>query len=182
MMSNRKEALLTTITAVCALLVSPAVLAAEEVEVLGAGEVKQPARTSLASFEWLVGQWQGSGLGGEIEEVWVGPVDNAMQGMFRLVRDDEVVLYELMTLVDERGQVTLHVKHFSPDMKAQEDAEDTAKFPLLRFDTGHFQFADLTWTHDANRLQMHLRVSNSAGEERIEKIDLERRSRLVLFD
>jgi hypothetical protein len=181
MMSNRKEALLT-VAAVCGLFLSMTARAADEIEVLQPDEVRQPARTSLASFEWLVGQWQGSGLGGEIEEVWVGPVDNAMQGMFRLVRDDEVVLYELMTLIDDRGQVTLHVKHFGPDMMAREEAAETSSFPLLRFDTGHFQFADLTWTHDANRLVMHLRVTNPAGEERIEQIQLERRSRLVLFD
>lgn len=181
MMSDRKDALLA-FTAVCGLLVSPALPAADEVEVLRADEVHQPARTSLASFEWLVGQWRGAGFGGEIEEVWVGPIDNAMQGMFRMVKADEVLFYELMTLVDDNGQVTLHVKHFDPDMRAWEEAQETAKFPLLRFDTGHFQFDGLTWTHDANRLVMHLRVTDKVGAERIEKIELERRSRLVLFD
>ncbi|HSN73378.1 MAG TPA: DUF6265 family protein [Steroidobacteraceae bacterium] len=179
-MSHPKLALLLLVCA--ATLALSEVHAADEVEILRAEDVQHPARTSLRSFEWLVGQWRGEGLGGEIEEVWIGPVGNAMQGMFRLVRDGEVVLYELMTLVDEDGRVTLHVKHFGPDLKAQEAADETAQFDLLRFDTGHFQFDGLTWTHDANRLVMHIVVRNRAGEERTERIELERRSRLVLFE
>lgn len=153
--------------------------AAEEVEVLRAGDVRQPARTSLSSFEWLVGQWQGAGLGGEIEEVWVGAAGDAMQGMFRLVKGDEVVIYELMTLVDRDGLVTLQVKHFGPDFKAWEAADESVGFKLLRFDTGRFQFDGLTWTHDANRLVMHLLTTDPSGQERIERLEFERRSRLV---
>jgi len=155
--------------------------AQDQVEVLSRDDVNEVARTSLASFEWLVGQWRGAGFDGEVEEVWVGPAGKEMQGMFRLVKEDKVVLRELMTLIDQEGRVTLRVKHFGPDFDAWEETKESADFELLRFDTGRFQFDGLTLTHDANQLTMHLIVTDSAGEKRIERIVLERRSRLVLF-
>jgi hypothetical protein len=154
---------------------------ADAPEVLRAQDIGEPARTSLDVFDWLVGQWQGTGLEGQIEEVWTGPVGNQMLGMFRLSVDDEVKIYELMTLVDEQGKVTLKVKHFGPDLTAWEDRGEYAQFELLRFSTELFQFDGLTLTHDGNQLVMHLRAANSSGAERIERIELERRSRLVVL-
>jgi hypothetical protein len=53
-------------------------------ERLPEGAARPAAR--IADFAWLVGRWQGEGLGGAMDEVWSDSEGGAMVGYFRLVR------------------------------------------------------------------------------------------------
>ena len=45
-----------------------------------------PPKAKLGDFAWLVGYWDGEGLGGRIEDVWLPPRDGVMLGVFRLAK------------------------------------------------------------------------------------------------
>src|SRR5262245_45051261 len=70
-------------------------------------EGTQAPAATIADLAWLAGHWTGEGLGGFTEEVWSPPRNGAMVGMFRLVRDDKPVFYELLTVAEEKGSLML---------------------------------------------------------------------------
>ncbi len=64
-------------------------------------------------LDWIAGQWQGNGLGGTVEEVWLRPSGGSMTGMFRLVQRDGVGFHQFMLLEEQDGQVSLRLQHFN---------------------------------------------------------------------
>ena len=87
---------------------------------------------SLADVAWLVGHWRGEALGGTVDEVWSSPRGDAMMGMFRLAHGDSVVFYELLTLVESEGSLSLRLKHFNADLTGWEKQDEVRVFPLVR--------------------------------------------------
>jgi hypothetical protein len=104
---------------------------------------KSPEAT-LADVAWLAGHWVGPALGGESEEIWSPPKAGSMMGMYRLVRDGKPVFYELATLVEEGGSLTLRLKHFNPDLTGWEEKEKTVDFPLVALGKGTFHFEGMS--------------------------------------
>ena len=83
-----------------------------------------PAAASIDDASWLAGRWVGTGLGGEIEEVWSPPQGGQMIGHFALRREGRPVFYELLMIdVAEAGGIRMRVKHFNPDFTAWEDRD-----------------------------------------------------------
>ena len=104
-----------------------------------------PPATTLADAAPLIGHWRGDFLGGTGEEVWLPPAGGAMVGTFRLIRDDAVVFYELMTIVEEEGGVVLHIKHFGADLAGWEEKEETVPSKLLKAEPDALYFEGLTF-------------------------------------
>ncbi len=128
-------------------------------------------RATLQDMAWLTGQWTGTGLGGVTEESWSSPASSAMMGMFRLVKDEKVVFYEFLTLVEHEGSLLLKLKHFNPDLTGWEEKADFVKFRLLRVTPGTAWFDGLTFRRLGNdQLEIFLairsRADNSIREER----------------
>jgi hypothetical protein len=92
---------------------------------------KQSPAATIADMAWLAGHWTGEGLGGLIEEVWSPPRNGVMMGMFRLVRDGKPIFYELLTLAEERGSLTLRLKRFNADLTGWEEKDKTIDFPFI---------------------------------------------------
>ena len=103
-----------------------------------------PGKATLSDVAWLVGQWRGEGLGGVAEEVWSPPAGGAMMGMFRMVRDGKVWFYELISISESGGSLTLRLKHFHPDMKGWEEKDDVREFRLVRADAKGAWFDGMT--------------------------------------
>src|ERR1700687_3556029 len=83
---------------------------------------KRSPKASLADASWLVGRWTGTALGGgETEELWLEPKAGSKVSTFRMTKDNQVVFYELVTITEENGSLTLNIKHFHPDLKGWED-------------------------------------------------------------
>ena len=99
----------------------------------------------IADFAWLVGRWQGEGLGGAMDEVWSDSAGGAMVGYFRLVRSGKPVFYEIMTLLESEGSVEMRLKHVNPDMTGWEEKADFVKFRLVRQDRTGAYFEGLTF-------------------------------------
>jgi hypothetical protein len=80
------------------------------------------ASMELSELVWMAGHWMGEAFGGWIEEGWFGPAGKSMTGVFRLVRDDLAVMYELLVLEqDEDGEIYYRFKHIGRGWIPQEE-------------------------------------------------------------
>jgi hypothetical protein len=147
--------------------------ATEKTRRLTAGATSPPA--TVTDMAWLAGRWTGTGLGGEVEEIWSPPQAGAMMGMFRLLREGATVFCELMTLVEENGSLVLRVKHFGPDLTGWEEKGETVDFPLVRVAGDRFYFDGLTFhRHDDDAISIHVVFSTRDGAVREETLSYTR--------
>ena len=137
--------------------------------------VAKPA-LKIEDFAWLAGEWRGKGLGGICEEIWSRPLAGTMVGTFRLVKDGQVVFYEIMVLgADEKG-FALKVKHFSKDFVAWEDKKGCVRFAAESVTKNTAKFNGLRFARDRNKLEIKLRMKGRDGTTRWVPFDLERRT------
>lgn len=130
-----------------------------------------PAAASLADAAWLVGAWDGDGLGGRIQEVWGAPAAGRMIGTFTSLGDDGARFHEIMALVEVDGSLELWVKHFDADFTAWEEKPDYVRFRLVEKEAGVLRFHGLTLERiDDHRMRAYLamRRGGELGEEVLE--------------
>lgn len=129
---------------------------------------------SLADVSWLVGSWSGEAFGSDFEEVWNPASAGSMVGMWKLLKDDQVVFYELMLLVEEEGSLSIKVKHFSEDFAAWEDKEEFVQFRLVKIAADEIHFAGISF-YRINDDEIHAYiVMKHDGEVREEKMTYSR--------
>lgn len=127
-------------------------------------EGEEPGPATIADVAWLAGSWGGEALDGEAEEIWTPPRGSAMLGMFRLLKDEQPVFFELMTLTEREGRVVLRLKHFDPDLTGWESRDETVDFPLIRFTDTALFFDGLTFERDGDdRILVYLAMSGDDG-------------------
>jgi hypothetical protein len=82
----------------------------------------EPLASKIDSVAWLAGRWQ-SAAGERVtsEEHWSAPAGGAMVGMFRLLNGGRPGIYELLLLEEEADGVWMRLRHFRPQMVAQEE-------------------------------------------------------------
>ena len=73
-----------------------------------------------------------------------------MMGMFRLVRDGKVSFYEMLTIAETDGSLTMRLKHFHPDMKGWEQKDEVREFRLVRADEKGAWFEGMTLQRDGS--------------------------------
>ena len=135
----------------------------------GPVDAPTPATATLTDFQWLVGEWDGTGLGGETQELWSPPAGGAMMGMFRQLKAGQLVFYEFLTLVERDGSVVLRLKHFHPDLTGWEEKAQVLEFPLVSLTATQATFNAMTFTHDtADAFTVRLRLKDTAGVVREE--------------
>jgi hypothetical protein len=83
--------------------------------------VSSPAATTDA-FRWLVGRWEGrmTGSAGVADVTFAAPAGGVITGMMRLVRDEKVLVVELISLVDTPAGMEMRFRHFSPSLESYE--------------------------------------------------------------
>ncbi len=132
------------------------------------GEKSPPA--TIADMAWLAGAWTGPGLGGSSEEMWSAPRGGAMLGMYRLIKDDKPVFYELITIFEEQGSLVFRLKHFNPDLTGWEEKDKTVDFALVAKEKGALHFHGLSFKQEGEDgmtiyLAIRNRKDNSLREE-----------------
>lgn len=135
---------------------------------------QKPADATIADMAWLAGHWTGDGLGGVSEEMWTAPRDGAMLGMYRLIREDKPVFYELLTISEHQGSLLLRLKHFNPDLTGWEEKSETVDFPFVAKAEGRLQFAGLTFVPDGDRVTIYLAIRGKDGAVREEAFRMTR--------
>lgn len=124
-----------------------------------------PEAATVADLAWLAGTWTGDGLGGRTEEVWTAPDGGVMLGMFRLLRNDKPMFYELLTISETPRGLAMRLKHFNPDMTAWEEKEKVIEFRYVRTRGNEVQFDGLTFRRDSDtELTIFLALRGKDGE------------------
>jgi hypothetical protein len=128
-------------------------------------EGAKPASAELGEFEWLVGRWDGEGLGGQCEEVFLPVWNDTMVGSFRYAREGKLAFSEFFSLVKSDGGVILKLKHFHPDMIGWEEKDKMVNFPLVKVEKHAAYFAGLTYKlNDQGELKVWVAMKGTDGK------------------
>jgi hypothetical protein len=135
------------VVAVVALVACFGAAAQSEPHTANTWRLAKDAARPLAKIDvaaWLVGQYGGTGLGGEVEYQWLPPRAGQMYGTFRSMRDGKTVFAEILQLAEVDGTLALRVKHFSNDFVAWEEKEKFVEFKLNEVRADELRFDGLT--------------------------------------
>ncbi|MCO6477744.1 MAG: hypothetical protein J5I94_14025 [Phaeodactylibacter sp.] len=122
---------------------------------------------SLADMGWIEGHWMGEAFGGITEEVWTPPLGGSMMCAFKLVVNDQVKFYELVTIAEENGSLILRLKHFHPGLEGWEEKDDVVEFKLVKVAEGKVYFDGFTFERVSEE-EMNIYVVIQRGEEKAE--------------
>ena len=126
-------------------------------------------KAALSDIAWLTGHWRGPALGGVSEEVWTAPEANSMMGMYRLMKDDGVVFYEIFTVVPDDGGLTMLLKHFNADLAGWEERDEVLHFRLLKVTPSEAFFDGITYRRvDADNMEVLVAIRGRDGTVREE--------------
>jgi Domain of unknown function (DUF6265) len=112
---------------------------------LAADSAGQRPAASLKDIAWLAGHWRGPALGGLSEEIWSTPLAGGMMGSYRLIRNDSIIFYEILTLNQERGSLVVRLKHFNADLTGWEERDQVREFPLVKLEGDRLYFDGMTF-------------------------------------
>ena len=128
---------------------------------------QNPGKGTVAEFDWLVGYWTGTGLGGDCEEVWMPEVDGHMIGTFRFWENGALVFSEFMNLVQDGESVTMKLKHFGADFLGWEEKEEWTTFELIELGKNKAFLNGMTIERKGDQLIFQVNISEG-GEPKIE--------------
>lgn len=123
-----------------------------------------PPQATLSDAAMLVGSWTGTAFGGEIEEVWNPPSAGSMVGLFKLMHEGEVSMYEILLITEEEGTLNLKVKHFNPDFSAWEEKEDYINFRFVKAEEDALHFSGISFYRLGDN-EMHAYLVMRYGDE-----------------
>ncbi len=122
----------------------------------------KPATAKLEDFQWLVGRWVGTGLGGDCEETFSPIWNRTMVGTFRYAQDGQLVFSEYFSLVEEDGGMVLKLRHFNPNFTGWEEKDKCVNFPLIKVENQTAHFGGLTYQRiDDDTLKVWVAMRNS---------------------
>ncbi|MDF1544271.1 MAG: DUF6265 family protein [bacterium] len=99
----------------------------------------------LEEMDWLAGRWVGEGFGGICEETWNPSSGGSMTGAFKLVVNDAVVFYEIMTITLVDGKPQMRLKHFNADLTGWEEKMDVVEFAYTSSGAESIEFDGLKY-------------------------------------
>ena len=129
---------------------------------------KSGTAAKIDDMRWLAGTWRGPGLGGVAEEIWSEPVGGVMMGSFRMLKGEEPVFYEFITLSEDNGSLVMRVKHFSPELVGWEEKDKTVDFKFIKRDGKRYYFDGLTFeveTPDAVKIYLTMQQKDGSMSE-----------------
>ena len=116
-------------------------------------------KATIESVSWLVGSWKGEAFGGTFEEVWTEASSSTMVGMFKLMHNNKPTMYEFELIVEEKGSLTVQLKHFNADLSGWEEKDQFISFPLVKLTENAAYFEGLTYLRDGpDRLKVYVVV------------------------
>ena len=160
-----------------ALFLAGAPLFAQRARTIDAADVPDRPLATLEDAAWLEGDWRGTGLGADVQDIWTAPMGGAMLGASRVVRGGAVVFYEILTLVEKNGSLLLRLKHFHPDLKGWEARDETREFRLVGLSDEELWFDGMTFRRlGADSIEVWVAIGAKDGSVREEHFLFERAS------
>ncbi len=121
-------------------------------------------RATLESLKWLPGSWKGEALGGTTEEVWTPPSGGSMMCVFKLIVDDKVSFYELVTIVELNETLLLRLKHFDKNLHGWETKDETIDFRLVKITPDRVYFDEFTFERiSENEINIYVMIGSQDG-------------------
>ncbi|MBE9489705.1 MAG: PD40 domain-containing protein, partial [Bacteroidetes bacterium] len=118
----------------------------------------------LENIAWIAGNWKGEAFGGLTEENWSLPSGGSMMATFKLVKDDNVVFYEIEIIREVNNTLILQLKHFNNDLKGWESKDDTVDFPLKEITPTKVIFEGMTFEKITdNEMNVYVDIHNDNG-------------------
>lgn len=134
----------------------------------------RPAAT-IESVAWMAGSWKGKAFGGDFEEVWATPSAGTMAGLFKLIHNNKVTMYEFELIVEDEGSLSVQLKHFNADLSGWEHKDKFVSFPLVKLTDDAAYFDGLTYRRDGpDRLQVYVAILEN-GEVHEEELLFQRK-------
>jgi hypothetical protein len=137
---------------------------------------KDMMEAAIEDVAWIAGHWGGEMFDGVAEEIWSPPSGNSMMGMYKLMKEGEVVFYEFLVIVMENNDPVLRLKHFDGDFKGWEEKDKYIEFPFIKCSENEIEFEGLTFRKiNSNRMDILLRLKSNNGQTRTEHFKLSRK-------
>lgn len=128
---------------------------------------QQVPAAKLEALNWLVGYRHGTAFGGKCEVCWLPTFGPSMTGTFKLVVDEKVRFYEILTIVEENDSLTLKLKHFDSELKGWEEKDEFLTFRLVKITEEAVYFDGLTYQKQADgTLDAYVAMRQSDGSIR----------------
>ena len=129
-------------------------------------EVAGSPEADLDAVAWIAGHWRGEALGGVTEEIWSPPLGGSMMASFKLVVDDQVKFYELITILEEGDTLILKLKHFSSELHGWEEKDETVDFKLVNVTDDKVYFDGMTFENVSNEeMNVYVLIGNEGAEQ-----------------
>lgn len=126
-------------------------------------------KAMIADMAWLAGTWAGDGLGGVSEEIWSKPQGGIMMGMYRMLKNDKPIFYELLTLSESNGSLLIRLKHFHANFVGWEEKDKTVDFRFVKKDGKRIYFEGMTFEPNGkSAVTIYLAIGNKDGSVREE--------------
>jgi hypothetical protein len=122
-------------------------------------------KASINEVSWIAGHWQGEAFGGIADEIWSPPLGKSMMCVFRLINDDQVSFYEIVTITEENETLILRLKHFHADLKGWEEKDETVDFRLVKVDENRVYFEGFTFEKiSAEAINIYVMIGDDDGK------------------
>lgn len=123
-----------------------------------------PLEPKLENISWISGNWKGEAFGGIVEENWSRPSGGSMMAAFKLIKDDEIVFYELEVIREVENTLILQLKHFNNELKGWETKDETVDFKLLELTPNKVVFEGMTFEKiNANEMNIYVDLHQKDG-------------------
>ena len=142
-----------------------------------AAQQSSPPAAKVEQMAWLAGYWEGEGLGGTMEDIWMPPKDGVILGAFRLVQPGGKGFYELFAIEEFEGSLRFVVKHFHPNWVGWEEKDKALMFPLRQIGEKEASFGALTFRLEgADVLAVDLTMRMKDGTTKTEALRFRKRA------
>ena len=95
---------------------------------------------TLADISFIAGHWKANMADRTVEAYWFAPDADNITGLFRMVKDGQITMYEILAYEKtSQGLVSL-VKHFKPGLIAQEEKEVSDRYNFVEASKGRAVF------------------------------------------
>lgn len=111
------------------IMIASIAAAAQETRRLELGHASPAA--DLEDLSWLAGEWLGEGITGPAREVYSPPMGGAIAGHLVQARGDEVLFYEIITIVQSGETLVYRLKHFNADLIGWEERDEVQTFAFV---------------------------------------------------
>ncbi|NAS30779.1 hypothetical protein GTQ40_07340 [Flavobacteriaceae bacterium R38] len=129
---------------------------------------KGSPKADLSAIKWIEGSWRGQAFGGVTEEVWTPPLGGSMMCVFKLVINNKVQFYEIVTIAEEEETLILRLKHFHIDLKGWEKKDETVDFKLVKVTEDKVYFDEFTFEKVSDdEINIYVIIDDKGKQEEI---------------